>query len=570
MPRRAGFVSSVAGGDARSGADRTRALMRRPRGTDRSGVTRGGHIPNRGKVVFSLALLCLLASGPVNAIDSNSALPGRRAGNGIVVGLEYAVLDNLRLVQGMARSFAETGMTGMKHYPEAVAWGAMQAGPDKPIDFTKLDWFVREYQRHGFTELTICLKPHCRWGSKHISLLSKDTNPSPKPEYRPLFEKWVSSVVERYDGDGATDMTGLRWPVRYVEIGSEFSSYEPEPVADYLDTLGLAYRAAHRANPDVLVGHVAFLITPVDLNVDDPADYPRAWAQTNLPDKSHGLADQRAVLDQPQIFDFVNVHNLGWPYEIEDIVRWLKYEMGLRRYSKPVVVSDTFPTSYIGWGPATVCTGPRLGTLVVPATEADRCRIADFFKRLVNKDPATLAWTRGFVAADHVQRTIVAAEQGVSLINLSYTSDISFATWPLFQAGAGISAWAGALQVEIFTGTVREKYPLFVAIRQLMSHLDGYESVERVPYPDDRNRVYLVSKSTGRFWVAWYNPTKVVLPDAEVRPSTIAIDTGSARVVLEPVVTRMGQVGPVPTVVPTNGGIAKITVTRVPVFVIPQ
>ncbi|MBI2840489.1 MAG: hypothetical protein HYX75_19390 [Acidobacteria bacterium] len=544
--------------------------MRRIRAIGGPGFTRVDDIPGRCTLVFLLALPGLLASGPMNAIDSNSALPGRHAGTGIVVGLEYAVLDNLRLVQGMARAYAETGMTGMKHYPEAVAWGAMQTGADRPIDFTKLDWFVREYQRSGFTELTVCLKPHCRWGSKHISLLSKDTNPSPKSEYRPHFERWVSAVVERYDGDGAADMPGLRWPVRYIEIGSELSSYEPEPVTDYLDTLGLAYRAAHRANPNVLVGHVAFLITPVDLNVDDPVDYPRAWAETKLPDKSHGLADQRAVLDQPQIFDFVNVHNLGWPYEIEDIVRWLKYEMGLRRYHKPIVVSDTFPTSYIGWGPATVCTGPRLGTLVVPATEADRCHIAEFFKRLVDKDPATLAWTRGFVAADHVQRTIVAAEQGVSLINLSYTGDISFATWPLFQAGAGISAWAGALHVEMLTGAVRERYPLFVAIKQLMSHLEGYVSVERVPYPDDRVRVYLVKKESERFWVAWYNPAKVVLPDAEVRPSTITIDTGSARVVLEPVVTKLGQAGPVPTVMPTAGGIAKLTVTRVPVFVIPQ
>src|SRR3990172_8211113 len=115
-----------------------------------------------------VALLLVLGS----AVDSRGEdpLPGRFAGKGIVVGLEYAVLDHPRLVQGMAAAFAETGLTGMKHLPEAVTWGAMQKGPQRPIDFTKLDLFVREYQKAGFTELTLCLKPHSNWGSKHVPL----------------------------------------------------------------------------------------------------------------------------------------------------------------------------------------------------------------------------------------------------------------------------------------------------------------------------------------------------------------------------------------------------------------
>jgi hypothetical protein len=288
----------------------------------------------------------------------------------------------------------------------------MQSAPDAPIDFADLDLFVRSYQDAGFTVLTVALKPHNRWASKDVGLLGAE-NASPKAEYRALFAEWVTRVVERYDGDGIEDMPGLRWPVALFEIGSEFSSYQPEPVADYLATLEIAYRAAHRANPGVRVAHAAFLTTPVDLDVADPAGYEAAWARTPRHDLHHGLADQRAVLDRPEIFDVINLHNLGAPAELEHQLRWLAHETGRRGYRKPVIVSDTIPTSYIAWGPATDCTGGAQGVLIPPATEADRCRLAAFFRKLVDGDPATLAWTRGFVAADHVQRTVIAAEQGV-------------------------------------------------------------------------------------------------------------------------------------------------------------
>jgi hypothetical protein len=496
--------------------------------------------------------------------------PGRFAGKGLVVGLEYAVLDNAPVVKGMARAFAETGLTGMKHYPEAVAWGAMQKGPDQALDFTKLDLFVREYQNQGFSELTLCLKPHSSWGSQDVSLFSRHPNASPKPEHRQRFAAWVSAVVERYDGDGRDDMPGLRSPVRYVEIGSEFSSYQPEPVAEYLETLALAYRAAHQAFPDVCVGHVAFLITPVNLDVADPADYARAWAAINHPDKHHGLADQRAVLDHPELFDFVNLHNLGSPYEIEHLMRWLRYEMGRRKYTRPVVISDTTPTSYIGWGSATVTTGKRRGTIAAPATEADRPRLAEFFRKLVNKDAAALAWARGFVAADHVQRTIIAAEQEVRLINLAFTGDLPLLTEPLLQAGAGLAAWGGAVRVEMFTGTVKERYPPFYAIQQLMGHLQGYESVERVRLRESHGRVYRVRKAKESFWVAWRDPGGVLLPEDGQPSLEVSLPIDSTGAEIESTITAMGQTRAQRQQVRARNGQATLQLTHTPVFVFPD
>ena len=515
--------------------------------------------------VFVRALLAfsLLASPRTVAAQQ---LPPRLPGTNMVIGLEYAVLDNLRLVTSMATALSATGLTGMKHYVESVQWGEMQKSATAPVDFTKLDWFVKEYQTKGFTELTLSLKPHSAWGSKNVGRL-KSTNAAPKPQYRDHFQRWVSAVIERYDGDGVSDMAGLRWPIRYVEIGNEFSSYEPEPVDEYLDLLKLAYDAAHRASTTVLVGHAAFLTTPVNMNVASANDYDAVWKSTRRVDKSHDLADMRKILDHPELFDFINLHNLGDPYEIEHQVRWLKFETGRRNYTKPIVISDTLPTSYAGWGAATVCAGLGLSVMVPPAVESDRCRLAAYFTKLVNKDAATLAWTRSFVAADQVQRTIIAAEQGIKLINLSFTSDIAFATSPAMRAGAGISAWGGAIQTNIFGGAVTDRFPLFYSIKQMMGYLHGYRSISRVPTPNAQARVYRVEGAAGTFWVAWRDPRGVVLPEDGAPSLNVTLPMTTARGTVEPVITASGQTSARPVLVNVVNGQLPLTLTHTPVYI---
>ena len=53
-------------------------------------------------------------------------------------------------------------------------------------------------------------------------------------------------------------MPSLKYPVKYYEIGTEFSSYEPETAEEYLEMLGDAYKAAHSASDTAIVLHAAF------------------------------------------------------------------------------------------------------------------------------------------------------------------------------------------------------------------------------------------------------------------------------------------------------------------------
>ena len=331
-----------------------------------------------GKKHGTTVILCLslLLGHPVNAQVAPPSEP-------MLVGLEYAVVDNDRLTASMASIFGDAGLTSMKLLGEASQWGRMQKRSQQAIDFSGTDRFVREYQRHGVSELVMALKSLSPWASVKSGWFGKQ-NPVPKPEHRQRYAKWVSAVVERYDHDGVDDMPGLQRPVRYFEIGSEFSSFEPEPVDEYLAMLAIAYRSAKQANANSVITHAAFLTTPVNLDVSDYATLEQLWRDTPMQDRHHDINDIRAVLDHPNLFDVVNVHNLGDPYEIEHIKQWLDHEMDLRGYDKPVIISDTIPTSYIAWGPATRCNKGAMGVLIPPATELDRCALAQYFLSLIH------------------------------------------------------------------------------------------------------------------------------------------------------------------------------------------
>lgn len=496
----------------------------------------------------------------------------RLCAGGLTVGIEYCLLDNPAAVIGQARAFGELGVPGAKHYAEAVQWGEMQGGPGAPIDFARLDAFVREYQACGFGALTVCLRSHSPWASRRPGIGPRMiglTDPTPRPEYAGHYARWIQAVVERYDGDGQSDMAGLRFPLACLEIGSELSSYEPEPVASYLEMLELAYRAAHAAWSGVRVAHAAFLPTPADLSrARTLPEFEAAFAASPAPDRHHGLADMRRVLDRPDLFDLVNLHPLGDPYEIEHTMRWLRLEMQQRGYVREVIASDTIPTCYVTWGPATSCTGDpaRRGVMVPPATEADRCRLAALFSKLVARDPASLAWVRGFVAADHVQRTVIAAEQGLSAINLSFTIDLPLLTTPAGQAGAGLAAWGGMVEPG-WPGLITRRFPNFYAVQQLARNLDGHGPVRRLPHPDPSVRVYTWSRSGRTQFAGWVDPGGVQLPGLPVPRRTVVLPLGRTQAVVEPVITAQGRTAPDLRLVPAPGGVLAVELTPVPIFV---
>lgn len=484
----------------------------------------------------------------------------------ILIGTEYVVIEIPSRVRPLANMLAPLGLTAAKPLPENFAWGQMQPSPEAAIDFTRLDTFIMEFQAIGVHTPLIALRSLSNWGSKDVRVegFFFPLKGGVKEEYLDEYEEWVTAVVERYDADGVEDMPGLLEPIRYYEIGVEFSSYEPEPVDEYLKLLEMSYKAAHTAYPDVMVAHVAFLTTPALFGSAEPGEYESAFTQ--LQDKTHSLDDMRAILDRPDIFDVLNIHSLGHPYEIEAIVDWLKMETSSRGYQKPIIISDTGATPFIAWGPATLCDKPanQMGRLVPPATEADRCRLAEFFTKLVAADADSLRWTQEFVAQDTVKRIVVAAEQGIALINTAYTEDLLLLKLGIAQAGAGTAAWAGLVDFE------RKEYrPVYYALQQLIDQLGDYDSFTRIVVGDDDGiRVYEVEEGGQRFWIAWYDSGTLMLPGDAIPQANAVWHVGAASVRVEGLAIRSN--GPELQLVQARGGMFSFTLTPSPIFIFPE
>ena len=283
-------------------------------------------------------------------------------------------------------------------------------------------------------------------------------------------------------------MPGLKRPVRYYEVGSEFSSFEPEPI-EYLPMQAAAHIAAHAAFPDVMLMHCEFLPTTAFHDHPTPREYEAALIRQQSGRLDVSFTRRSPIYERDrclETFDAVNFHALGDHLEIEEIVAWLQYEMKRRNYDKPLVISDTTPVPLIAWGPATRVTNraETQGVVVLPATEADRPRLAEYFKKLIDGDKTTTEWTHGFVAADMVKKIVVSAEQGILFIDTSFMEDLHPFKLKLAAAGAGTSAWAGMVDAKLNfldqSRTVLGLRPAFYAIQQVQRHIRGYDSVERI------------------------------------------------------------------------------------------
>jgi hypothetical protein len=258
------------------------------------------------------------------------------------------------------------------------------------------------------------------------------------------------------------------------------------------------------------------------------------------------------------------VHSLGDPYEIEGIVVWLNSEMSQRGYQKGIIISDTGTTPFVAWGAATACdrAPATMGRIIPPAVEADRCRLADYFNELVAGEENTVRWTQAFAAEDLVKKVVVSAEQGILLINTAFTEDLIWLKLPLFQAGAGTSAWAGLVDVER-----RELRAGFYALQQLMRHLDGYEHVARLAQSDDGIRIYEIARPGQTTWIAWFDPGHLILPGDPVPETVLRLELGASPVTVETLITQFGQSAPDRTVISPEGGFITLSLTPTPVFI---
>jgi hypothetical protein len=133
----------------------------------------------------------------------------------------------------------DTGATWLRPNFGYFVWGVMQKDESAPIDFSQTDGLVNQAQKRGLN-LSLTLFPFADWDQKvngEKCKVSENDEMLPRskggfttpglPYYRcnpnnwTAYKKWLTAVVERYDGDGQEDMRGLQFPILHYEIGNE-------------------------------------------------------------------------------------------------------------------------------------------------------------------------------------------------------------------------------------------------------------------------------------------------------------------------------------------------------------
>ncbi len=146
-----------------------------------------------------------------------------------------------------------------------------------------------------------------------------------KPQDTEAYKKFLTALVEKYDGDGIDDMPGLKIPVKYWEILNEPEMKSPDLTFfignenDYFEILKESYLAIKGACPDCKVLHAG--------NAGSQASFLSFW------DKVYGLG-------AGNYFDIANTHIIGMGDTSTLNAKPLKNLLDKYNMDKPIWVTE--------------------------------------------------------------------------------------------------------------------------------------------------------------------------------------------------------------------------------------
>ncbi len=160
------------------------------------------------------------------------------------------------------------GVRWDRAFPGPFNWNSIG---HKDFNFDSTDRYVRAAEEGGFAILAV-LWPYndldqqeCR-GSypaldfrKHSEIATRTGLPCSEDDYR----RFVTALVERYDGDGIKDMPDIKYPIKYWEFTSTPEVQDRErgelyftgDGVDYANFLTTTYNIIKAADPDATVLH---------------------------------------------------------------------------------------------------------------------------------------------------------------------------------------------------------------------------------------------------------------------------------------------------------------------------
>jgi len=162
---------------------------------------------------------------------------------------------------------------GWERAPIPFVWGTVEPQKGEYV-WGEVDGCVRKRQSYDFAILPT-IQPFAEWDQAIWGPAPDDTGPMLDEEYlgrsrrKPYdmdaYRRFVSALVERYDGDGIDDMPGLKYPIKYWESCNEpslridYFAFFRGSSEDYLEVLKVTYQAVKEADPEAKVLHAGIV-----------------------------------------------------------------------------------------------------------------------------------------------------------------------------------------------------------------------------------------------------------------------------------------------------------------------
>jgi len=163
--------------------------------------------------------------------------------NNSAVSIPESIEQNcIGFLTGTPQEIATIEMIGggwTRPHPGPFAWGWIETSKDR-FNFDEVDWWVKNAQNCNVAILATiwpyaewdqqqCHGQECEVTDEDIFYSKADNSGIPTSRCAPCnfsnYKDFLSQLVERYDGDGTSDMPGLKIPIKYWEILNEPSMH---------------------------------------------------------------------------------------------------------------------------------------------------------------------------------------------------------------------------------------------------------------------------------------------------------------------------------------------------------
>jgi hypothetical protein len=527
----------------------------------------------------SAALVLVTCScAPADTSDQSTSTPAAAAAPRPTGYPKFAL--GVRFAEkGLAAPFGDAG-AGIKWARvrfETFAWGTIEkkapVAGKHTYDWSCPDALVSEYQNAGLRNLQAYISPRSSWGT------TSSVDQSIKSDQAANYRAFVQAMIERYDGDGNADMPGLRAPVRYWVVGTEWTPTVGFGTSDdYIAFLSLTRQAARAAWNDVQLGAVPFLLfdafegdEPTDLQIHQRVqDPPPSWRMSTL-----GL---RAILARPELFDYVDLHSVGDYSELPPMLRWLRSEMKSNGYEKPIWIDEATPIAYLVTPKADL-------PAIFPVTQMNQPAVAQLLLDVAHQqEPAysrAVAWMQAQVAIGLVKKVVVAMAGGAVGIQMGSTEDMlndaSTAVRDMQVQVMGSAAMSGLIDVrhDSYEPCLARRplgpRPALTNLTLLAQKLGPASDGAMVAESTDVKtaRVFRYDRAGRSLWIAWNDDHLLHLPDDPAEMP--ALPTFSARGAGRVRVTRFATSGAgTPRDMTVADDAITLSLTSVPVLVEPM